>query len=63
VEAPQAPLWPSQSMPNGKLAPPRAQRWQQLRKAALPWPLPNPSVKGTPTSGLRPLVAAPYLER
>jgi hypothetical protein len=24
---------------------------------------PNPSVKGTATSGLRPLVAAPYLER
>jgi hypothetical protein len=26
-------------------------------------PRPNPSVKGTSTSGLRPLVAAPYLER
>jgi hypothetical protein len=26
-------------------------------------PLPNPSVKGTSTSGLRPLAAAPYLER
>jgi hypothetical protein len=24
---------------------------------------PNPSVKGTSTSGLRPLAAAPYLER
>jgi hypothetical protein len=24
---------------------------------------PNPSVKGTSTSGLRPLVAAPYVER
>jgi hypothetical protein len=24
---------------------------------------PNPSVKGTATSGLRPLVAAPYVER
>ena len=27
------------------------------------WVRPNPSVKGTSTSGLRPLVAAPYLER
>jgi hypothetical protein len=26
-------------------------------------PRPNPSVKGTSTSGLRPLAAAPYLER
>jgi len=26
-------------------------------------PGPNPSVKGTPTSGLRPLAAAPYVER
>jgi hypothetical protein len=26
-------------------------------------PMPNPSVKGTSTSGLRPLAAAPYLER
>jgi hypothetical protein len=26
-------------------------------------PAPNPSVKGTSTSGLRPLAAAPYLER
>jgi hypothetical protein len=25
--------------------------------------MPNPSVKGTATSGLRPLVAAPYVER
>jgi hypothetical protein len=24
---------------------------------------PNPSVKGTSTSGLRPLAAAPYLQR
>jgi hypothetical protein len=24
---------------------------------------PNPSVKGTPTSGLRPLAVAPYVER
>ena len=24
---------------------------------------PNPSVKGTATSGLRPLAAAPYVER
>jgi hypothetical protein len=26
-------------------------------------PVPNPSVKGTSTSGLRPLAAAPYVER
>jgi hypothetical protein len=26
-------------------------------------PVPNPSVKGTSTSGLRPLVTAPYVER
>ena len=26
-------------------------------------PPPNPSVKGTSTSGLRPLAAAPYVER
>jgi hypothetical protein len=29
--------------------------------AATQWP--NPSVKGTSTSGLRPLAAAPYVER
>jgi hypothetical protein len=33
--------------------------------ASLLWhlPRPNPSVKGTSTSGLHPLAAAPYLER
>jgi hypothetical protein len=37
--------------------------YMATRHAALHRQWPNPSVKGTPTSGLRPLAAAPYLER
>jgi hypothetical protein len=32
-----------------------------FQHAVTQWP--NPSVKGTSTSGLRPLAAAPYVER
>jgi hypothetical protein len=36
---------------------------ERIQKLLLPRPAPNPSVKGTATSGLRPLAAAPYVER
>jgi hypothetical protein len=48
---------------NARQAEPAELHWPAVGRRALVRPRANPSVKGTSTSGLRPLVTAPYLER
>jgi hypothetical protein len=53
-------LVPSSVVLRSRSAHPSRKGWSASSGATLP---PNPSVKGTSTSGLRPLAAAPYVER